>query len=132
MTWNLPDTRPLPKHRATQAQNKYMHISMPRVGSEPTTSVSEWAKTVDASDRAVNVTAPRRVIWASKSQHVPYETYRRFDAFSSACAALKGVHVRMKQIAQVTHNSGESVERHENLADPEPDAEQRQTLNCDI
>jgi hypothetical protein len=51
--------RPLPKHRATQTQNKRIHthqISMPWVGSEPTITMSERAKTVHALDCAANVT----------------------------------------------------------------------------
>jgi hypothetical protein len=46
-----PPQRPLPTHRTTKTQNKHTPTSMPRLGFEPTTPVSEGDKIVYASDR---------------------------------------------------------------------------------
>jgi hypothetical protein len=54
-TGDQPVARPLPTHRTTQAQNKRIETSMPRVGFETTTQAFEGAKTVHASDRAATV-----------------------------------------------------------------------------
>jgi hypothetical protein len=45
-----PVTRPLPKHRTTQTQNKHTLTSISRVGFEPTSPVFERAKTVHTLD----------------------------------------------------------------------------------
>jgi hypothetical protein len=64
--------RPLRTHRTTQTHNKRTQTSMPRVGSEPTIPVFEWAKTVYASDRAATVTGTNgktqrhKDIWKSR------------------------------------------------------------------
>jgi hypothetical protein len=47
-----PVTRPLPKHRATQTQNKRPQTSTSQVGFEPTIPVFVRAKTFHALDRA--------------------------------------------------------------------------------
>jgi hypothetical protein len=51
-------TRPVPKHRTTQTQNKHIHThqtSMPCVGFEPMNPASERAKTAHALDRSATV-----------------------------------------------------------------------------
>jgi hypothetical protein len=48
--------RPLPTRRTTQTQNKSTQTSMPLVGTEPTITVAERAKTVHALDRAATMT----------------------------------------------------------------------------
>jgi hypothetical protein len=50
-----PVARPLPKHRATQTQNKRTQTSMPRAGFEPTIPAFERAKTVHSLDREATV-----------------------------------------------------------------------------
>jgi hypothetical protein len=50
--------RPLPSHRTTQTQNKGKQTSMPWVGFEPTTTVSERAKTAHTIDPAITVIGP--------------------------------------------------------------------------
>jgi hypothetical protein len=50
-TWDRPDARPLPTHRATQHRKKG-HTSVPRVGFEPMIPVFKRPKTVRASDRS--------------------------------------------------------------------------------
>jgi hypothetical protein len=54
-TRDQPVARPLPTYRTTQIQNKRTQTSMPQVGSEPTISMFERAKTVLAFDRAATV-----------------------------------------------------------------------------
>jgi hypothetical protein len=53
-----PISRPLPKHKVTQTQNKPTLTSMLRVGSEPKTPVIERAKTAHASDRVAATIHP--------------------------------------------------------------------------
>jgi hypothetical protein len=56
-------TRPLPKHRTTQTQNK--HTQIPNIhalcGIEPTIEASERAKTIHALDPSATETGPRRL-----------------------------------------------------------------------
>jgi hypothetical protein len=54
-TGDQPVARPLPTHRTTQTQNKRTQTSMPRVGFETKLPAFEWAKTVQALDRAATV-----------------------------------------------------------------------------
>jgi hypothetical protein len=54
-TGDQPITRPLSTHRATQIQNKHTQTSILPVGFKPTTSVSDWPKTVHVLDRAATV-----------------------------------------------------------------------------
>jgi hypothetical protein len=54
-TGDQPVERQLPTHRITQTQSKRTHISMPRVGFEPTILAFKRAKTVHASDREATV-----------------------------------------------------------------------------
>jgi predicted ATP-dependent Lon-type protease len=50
-----PVARPLPTHRTTQTQNKFIQISILRVGFEPMTAVFERAKKFHALDSAVTL-----------------------------------------------------------------------------
>jgi hypothetical protein len=54
-TGDQPVARPLPTHRKTQTQNKCKETSMSRVVFEPTTTVFERVKRVDALDLAATV-----------------------------------------------------------------------------
>jgi hypothetical protein len=54
-TGEQPVAGPIPTQRTTQTQNKRTHISMPRVGFEPTIPVFERAKTVHGFDAAATV-----------------------------------------------------------------------------
>jgi hypothetical protein len=50
-----PFARPLPTHRATRTQDERIETSMPPVEFEPTISVLEEAKIVQALDRAATL-----------------------------------------------------------------------------
>jgi hypothetical protein len=59
-------TRPLPKHRTTQTQNKHIHThqtSMPWVGFKSTILASEQAKTVHALVHLATMTSPKVYIF---------------------------------------------------------------------
>jgi hypothetical protein len=57
-TGDRPVARPLPAHRTAQTQNKSRQTSIPWVAFESMIPMFEWAKTVQALDRAATVIGP--------------------------------------------------------------------------
>jgi hypothetical protein len=73
-TSDQPVSRPLPKHRPTQTQNKHTQTSMPWVGFKPTIPVFERAKTVHALDQCSQPLSDRAPI-----NYFFYKTRARYN-----------------------------------------------------